>query len=154
MTISSTAGRMTRGMCAAVFAATTSLGALTAVAQPASAAAPERCFQNNGRWNAKMGPFTAFTAIETLKWCGQNGRITKFWVLRCDTESRHRLVTVTRPSTCVPVGGLGGRSLAVDGSFWARSNNVPKVGSLNFEGHTHLTLYPDGRISGQVIMPK
>nr|GID84055.1 hypothetical protein Ade03nite_29790 [Actinoplanes derwentensis] len=142
---------------AAVFSvAAIATGVMTVTGGGPAAAAGEACWQWSKSNPYKSVGMTLWKGNYTVKWCGQNGRVTKFWVLRCDvSDAKPIFVRVpARSSDCQPRTGNGGSTLPIYGDMWVD----PTVSYKNKIGwnpgqlrmHYEIVLHPNGVITGDV----
>jgi hypothetical protein len=127
---------------------------MLAATTASASAAGEVCWQSFHSNPYKSIGMTLWRGNYEVQWCGQNGRVTKFWVLRCDvTEAKPLFVRVPNPpSNCLQRMPNGGTSLPIYGDFWVD----PTVSYINKIGwnpgqlrmHFELRLYPNGVVTG------
>jgi hypothetical protein len=140
---------------AALSAVAIATGGLIAVTTGPAAAAGESCWEsaNSSPYKNVYGQ-TLFRGNYTVRWCGQDGRVTKFWVLRCDVSDVNSLIVQVpaQSSDCQPRTGNGGTSLPIYGDMWGNptlsyDDGISyKPGSYRI--HFEITLYPNGVITG------
>ncbi|RSM58190.1 hypothetical protein DMB66_30280 [Actinoplanes sp. ATCC 53533] len=127
------------------------------VATPAGAAGRESCWEWSKSSAYKNMKVSLWKGNITFRWCAQDNRITKFWMLRCDTSGgRSMFVRELGPDKpegdCQPRMALGGRDLPIYGDMWVEPTQSFedkfhwKPGKLSM--HYELVLHTNGYVTG------